>query len=152
MAEVESHRRRDGNFGPIVAWKASGFRQQGDFAMFDPVMIVNVILAAMAVVAGLCSRSFLAALVAGIFLGLIHAGLVVLIGLQAGSLALTELPYLKDGVDMAMNTGHLAFTNARYVAYLVEAGFALLLIVIAGFLVRTLFVLMGLGSRRIVHA
>ncbi len=43
--------------------------------MFDHVMIVNVILAAMAVVAGLCSRSFLAALVAGIFLGLIHAGL-----------------------------------------------------------------------------
>ncbi len=104
---------------------------------------------------GLCSRSFLAALVAGIFLGLIHAGLVVLVGLQAGSLTLTELPYLKDGVDMAMetsNTGHLAFANARYVAYLVEAGLALLLIVIAGFLVRTLFVLMGLGSRRTVHA
>lgn len=120
--------------------------------MFDHVMIVNVILAAMAVVAGLCSRSFLAALVAGIFLGLIHAGLVVLVGLQAGSLTLTELPYLKDGVDMAMNTGHLAFANARYVAYLVEAGLALLLIVIAGFLVRTLFVLMGLGSRRIIHA
>jgi hypothetical protein len=125
--------------------------------MLDHVMIVNVILAAMAAVAGLCSRSFLAALVAGIFLGLIHAGLVVLVGLQAGSLALTELPYLKDGVDMAMealakNAGHLAFANARYIAYLVEAGFALLLIVIAGFIVRTLFVLMGLAPRGTVHA
>lgn len=125
--------------------------------MLDHVMIVNVILAAMAAVAGLCSRSFLAALVAGIFLGLIHAGLVVLVGLQAGSLALTELPYLKDGVDMAMealtkNAGHLAFANARYVAYLVEAGFALLLIVIAGFIVRNLFVLMGLAPRGTVHA
>jgi hypothetical protein len=125
--------------------------------MFDHVMIVNVILAAMAAVAGLCSRSFLAALVAGAVLGLVHAGLVVLVGLQAGSLALTELPYLKDGVDMAMetlamNTGQLTFPKARYVAYLAEAGLALLLIVIAGWIVRTLFVLMGLTSRRTIHA
>jgi hypothetical protein len=120
--------------------------------MLDPVMTVNVILAAMAVIAGLCSRSFLTALVAGVFLGLIHAGLVVLIGLQSGSLALTELPYLKDGVDMAMETlatqPQLTFANARYVAYLVEAGVALLLIVIAGWMIRSLFVLMGLAPKR----
>jgi hypothetical protein len=125
--------------------------------MFDPIMIVNVIFAALALIYGLCSRSFLAALVAGVFLALIHAGLVVLVGLQAGALALTELPYLKDGVDMAMETlaksaGHLAFAKARYVAYLVETGFSLLLIVIAGWIVRSLFVLMGLGSRRAIHA
>lgn len=116
--------------------------------MLEPVMIVNVILAAMAVIAGLCSRSFLTALVAGIVLGLIHAGLVALIGLQSGSFALTELPYLKDGVDMAMQTGHLTFANARYTTYLAEAGLALLLIVIAGWIVRSLFVLMGLAPRR----
>lgn len=121
--------------------------------MFEPIMIVNVILAAFAVIYGLCSRSFLAALVAGLFLGLIHAGLVVLIGLQSGSFALNELPYLKDGVDMAMETltaqiGPLSFANARYVAYLIAAGLALLLIVIAGWLVRTLFVLMGLAPKR----
>jgi hypothetical protein len=109
---------------------------------------VNVILAAIAVIAGLCSRSFLTALVAGIFIGLIHAGLVVLIGLQSGSFALNELPYLKDGVDMAMQTGHLNFANARYVTYLVESGLALLLIVIAGWMVRSLFVLMGLTPKR----
>jgi hypothetical protein len=116
--------------------------------MLDPIVIVNIILAVMAVIAGLCSRSFLTALVAGIFLGLIHAALVVLIGLQSGSFALTELPYLKEGVDMAMETGHLTFANARYVAYLTEAGFALLLIVIAGWIVRSLFVLMGLAPKR----
>jgi hypothetical protein len=116
--------------------------------MLEPVMIVNVILAAIAVIAGLCSRSFLTALVAGIFIGLIHAGLVVLIGLQSGSFALNELPYLKDGVDMAMQTGHLNFANARYVTYLVESGLALLLIVIAGWMVRSLFVLMGLTPKR----
>jgi hypothetical protein len=126
-----------------------------ELAMFDHV--VNVIFAALGAIYGLCSRSFAAALVAGIFLALVHAGLVVLVGLQAGSLTLTELPYLKDGVDMAMetltkNAGHIAFANARYVAYLVEAGFALLLIVISGFVVRSLFVLMGLGSRRTIHA
>jgi hypothetical protein len=119
--------------------------------MLDHVMIVNVILATMAVIAGLCSRSFLAALVAGLFIGLIHAGLVVLIGLQSGSFALTELPYLKDGVDMAMETlakQSLTFANARYVTYLVEAGLALLLIVIAGWMVRSLFLLMGLAPKR----
>jgi hypothetical protein len=120
--------------------------------MLDPIMTVNVILAAMAVIAGLCSRSFLTALVAGVFLGLIHAGLVVLIGLQSGSFALTELPYLKDGVDMAMETlaaqPQLTFANARYVAYLAEAGVALLLIVIAGWVIRSLFVLMGLAPKR----
>jgi hypothetical protein len=120
--------------------------------MFDHVTIVHVIFATLALVYGLCSRSILAALVAGIFLGLIHAGVVVLVGLQAGSLSVTELPYLKDGVDMAMQTGHLTFPNARYVAYLVEAGLALLLIVIAGFLIRTLFVLMGLTPQRPAHA
>ncbi|MGE3990653.1 hypothetical protein [Pseudorhodoplanes sp.] len=116
--------------------------------MLDPIMIANIILAALAVIAGLCSRSFLTALVAGLFLALIHSGLVVLIGLQSGSFAVTELPYLKDGVDMAMETGHLTFANARYVAYLAEAGIALLLIVIAGWIVRSLFVLMGLAPRR----
>jgi hypothetical protein len=120
--------------------------------MLDPIMTVNVILAAMAVIAGLCSRSFLTALVAGVFLGLIHAGLVVLIGLQSGSFALTELPYLKDGVDMVMETlatqPQLTFANARYVTYLVEAGVALLLIVIAGWMIRSLFVLMGLAPKR----
>lgn len=116
--------------------------------MFDHIMIVNVILAALAAIYGLCSRSFGTAIVAGLFLGLIHAGLIVLIGLQSGSLALTELPYLKDGVDMAMQTGHLTFANARYVAYLVGAGLVMLLIVVAGWIVRSLFVLMGLTPQR----
>jgi hypothetical protein len=116
--------------------------------MFDHVMTVNIILAAMAVIAGLCSRSFGAAFVAGIFIGLIHAGLVALVGLQAGSLSLNELPYLKDGVDLAMQSGYLTFANARYVAYLAAAGLALLVIVIAGWIVRSLFVLMGLAPRR----
>jgi hypothetical protein len=121
--------------------------------MLDHIMLVNVILAAMAVIAGLCSRSFLTALVAGVILALIHAGLVVLVGLQSGSFALTELPYLKDGVDMVMDTlatqtGPLTFANARYVAYLAEAGLALLLVVIACWIVRSLFMLMGLKPRR----
>jgi hypothetical protein len=119
--------------------------------MLEPIMIVNVILAAFALVYGLCSRSFLAALVAGLCPALIHAGLVVLIGLQSGSFALTELPYLKDGVDTAMETlatQNLTFANARYVAYLAAAGFVLVLIVIAGWIVRSLFVLMGLAPKR----
>ncbi len=120
--------------------------------MIDHVTIASAVFVFLAAVYGLCSRSFLAALVAGVFLGLIHAGVVVLVGLQAGSLSLTELPYLKDGVDMAMNTGHLTFANARYVAYLAGAGVALLLIVIAGFLIRSLFVLMGLSPQHTAHA
>jgi hypothetical protein len=130
--------------------------QQRDFAMFEPVMIVHLLFAGLAVVFGLCSRSFLTALVAGIFVGLIHAGLVVLVGLQAGLLKLNELPYLKDGVDIAMetlakNAGQFTFANARYVAYLAGAGLILLLIVIAGWFVRTLFVLMGFAPQRTLH-
>jgi hypothetical protein len=121
--------------------------------MPDHIMIVNIILAAFAVIYGLCSRSFLAALVAGVVLGLIHAGLVVLIGLQSGSLTLTELPYLKDGADMAMEfltvqAGQLTFANARYIVYLAETGLALLLIVIVGWMVRSLLVLMGFTPKR----
>jgi hypothetical protein len=131
--------------------KSSRFHPE-EFVMLDHVTLVSAIFVALAAVYGLCSRSFLTALVAGVFLALIHAGLVVLVGLQAGSLSLTELPYLKDGVDLAMQTGHLTFANARYVAYLVEAGLALVLIVLAGFIVRSLFVLMGLSPRRTAHA
>jgi hypothetical protein len=128
--------------------KARPLAEPQELSMLEPIMIVNVILAAFALIYGLCSRSFLAALVAGLFLALIHAGLVALVGLQSGSFALTELPYLKDGVDMAMQTGHLTFANARYAAYLTGAGIVLLLIVIAGFIVRSLFVLMGLAPKR----
>ena len=120
--------------------------------MFDNVMIVNGIMASMAAIYGLCSRAFVAALIAGVLVALLHAGLVVLLGLQAGSLSLTELPYLKDGVDAAMQTGHLTFPNARYVAYLVGAGIALLLLTVAGWIVRALFVAMGFGTRRQIQA
>ena len=124
--------------------------------MLDHVTIVNIVFVALAAVYGLCSRSFLAALVAGLLIGLIHAGVVVLVGLQAGSLSLTELPYLKDGVDMAMETmarqTQFTFANARYVAYLVRAGLALVVVVLAGFVVRKLFVVMGLTPQRPAHA
>ncbi len=125
--------------------------------MLDHVTIVNLIFAGLAAIFGLCSRSFLAALVAGLFVGLIHAGVVLLVGLQAGSLSLVELPYLKDGVDVAMKTlteqtGPLTFAHARYAAYLLQAGLALWLVALAGFFLRTLFVLMGFGSQHTIHA
>ena len=83
----------------------------------------------------------------GLVLALIHAGLVALVGLQSGSFALTELPYLKDGVDMAMRSGYLTFANARFAAYLVAVVLATLIIVVAGYILRWMVVnIVGFGA------
>ena len=95
--------------------------------MIDAVILIDALFAAAAILSGLSSRNALTALVTGLFIGLIHAGLVALVGAQAGKFEIAELPYLGLGVDYLMNTGYLTFAHARYVVYL--AGCALLLLI-----------------------
>lgn len=104
--------------------------------MIDAITLLNAIFAATAVIYGLSSRNFTTALVAGLFTGLIYAGVVALVGAQSGKFELAELPYLKDAVDEAMKTGYLTFAHARYVTYLVLCAFVLLFGTIVAWLVR----------------
>lgn len=104
--------------------------------MIDAVTLIDALFAAAAILGGLSSRNALTALVTGLFIGLIHAGLVALVGAQAGKFELAECPYLKDAVDYAMSTGMFTFANARYVVYLAAAAIALLLATIAAYFVR----------------
>jgi hypothetical protein len=115
--------------------------------MIEPVTFINGLLAIFAILFGLASRNFSTALVAGLFMGLVHAGLIALVAAQTGSTAVKELPYLKDGVDMAMQSGHLTFANARFAAYLVAIVLTTLAVMIVAFIVRWLIVnVIGFGA------
>ena len=123
--------------------------------MIDPVILINAILAAMVVIFGLSSRNFATALVAGLFIGLIHAGLIALVAAQSGSTAIAELPCLKDaidfamkykdGVDLAMKYGTMTLAQLRFATYLVAIALATLIIMVVAYLVRWIIVsLVGL--------
>ncbi len=104
--------------------------------MIDPVLFIHILALTVAVLGGLGSRTFLTSLVTGLFTGLLHAGLIALVGAQAGKFEVAEQPYLNLATDYAMNTGYLNFPNARYVTYLVVCGLALLLVTVAAWIVR----------------
>lgn len=104
--------------------------------MIEPVLFVHVLFAALANLCGLGSRNFATALVTGIFLALIHGGLIALVGAQANKFEIAEQPYLNIATDYAMNTGYLTFPNARYVTYLVVFGLAIVAATIMAWLVR----------------
>ncbi len=115
--------------------------------MIEPVTFINILIGAFAILFGLSSRNVMTALVAGLFMGLIHAGLIALVAAQSGSTAVKELPYLKDGVDKAMQSGYLTFSNARFVAYLAAVVLATLITMIAGYIVRWMVVnVIGFGA------
>ena len=97
----------------------------------NTLLFINALFAAAAVLFGLLSRNFSTSVVTGLFIGLIHAGIVALHGAQAGTVPISDLPYVKDALDAAMSTGYLTFGNARYAAYL--AGAAIVLMVLTSF-------------------
>ena len=102
----------------------------------DIVMFINALFASFAVVFGLSSRNAATALIAGLFIGLIHAGIVALHGAQAGIMPISDLPYVKEALDAAMSTGRLTFSNARYLTYLAGSALVLMAVAIVCYLVR----------------
>jgi len=104
--------------------------------MIDTLTFINALFAGFAIVLGLCSRNFSTSVVTGLFIGLIHAGIVALSGAQSGSTPINELPLVKDALDAAMSTGYLTFNHARYAAYLAGSGIALMAVTIVCYLVR----------------
>jgi hypothetical protein len=106
--------------------------------MIEPILFIHILFAAIALLGGLGSRNFATSIVTGLFTGLIHGGLLALVGAQASKFEISELPYLNIATDTAMNTGYLIFPNARYVTYLVVCGLALLLVTVAAWIVRAI--------------
>lgn len=106
--------------------------------MIEPVLLIHILFAAIAVIGGLGSRTFLTSLVTGLFTGLLHGGLIALVGAQANKFEIAELPYLNLATDyvMAYAGPYLTFPNARYAAYLVVCGFALLVITVVCWILR----------------
>jgi hypothetical protein len=104
--------------------------------MIEPVLFIHILSATLAVLCGLGSRNFATALVSGLFVGLLHGGLIALLGAKANVFEIAEQPHLNIAADYAMNTGYLTFPHARYVTYLVICGLALLLATVAAWIVR----------------
>jgi hypothetical protein len=115
----------------------------------DKFLLINAVIASAAILVGLYSRKFTAALAVWFWLAVVHSGLILLAMGQAGSMAAPELPtlvgqWVDTGVAMAGPYVSLAFANTALVAYFVVTIGILLGLVFAAFLIR--LVLTGLAS------
>jgi hypothetical protein len=104
--------------------------------IMDALLFIHAFFASFAVLLGSVSRNFSTAVVAGLFVGLVHAGIVALRGAQTGTMPISDLPFVAPALDTALNTGYLTFGNGRYVAFLAGGALALMALTIICFLVR----------------
>lgn len=110
--------------------------------MLDAVTLIGLIFGILAVLYGLLSRNFGTAFVAGLFVGVIHAGLVALAVVQSGTgiaalpfsrtaselvMRSREVPVLKDSVDLALQSPYSAMPPAQLAAYLFAGALVLML-------------------------
>ena len=102
----------------------------------NTLLFINALFAASAVLLGLLSRNFATAMVTSLVIGLIHAVIVALHGAQAGTMPISDLPYVAEALDAAIRTGYLTFRNARYISYLAGSAAMLMAVTIACYLVR----------------
>jgi len=119
--------------------------------MLDAVTLIGLIFGVLAVLYGLLSRNFGTALVSGFFVGLIHAGLVALAVVQTGTTVAAlpfshtagelvmrthELPVLKDGIDLVMNSPYFTMPPAQLAAYLLAGALVLMFTLVLLYLVK----------------
>ena len=123
----------------------------------DKYLLINAVIAGSAILVGLYSRKFLAALAAWFWLSVVHSGLILLAMGQAGSMTPPELPMLGDALKMlsqaiepgikwaqtVQTTVPLDFANAALLAYFVATVGILLGLVFAAFIINR--VLTGLA-------
>jgi hypothetical protein len=98
----------------------------------DMILSINAVLAGLALVYGLYSRSFGTALVTGFILALLHTGLIVLAMTATGGL--TEAPCLGQLLDTFMQSGYAGFAHSRTVAYLAGTAAILLIVTVVAFI------------------
>jgi hypothetical protein len=102
----------------------------------NTLLFINGLFASFAVLFGLVGRNVSTAVITGLFVGLIHTGIIALRGAQTGTMPISDLPFVAPALDTALNTGYLTFGNARYVAFLAGSALALMALTIVCFLVR----------------
>lgn len=102
----------------------------------DTLLFIHAVFAGFAVLFGSLSRNFSTAVVTGLVIGLIHAGIVALRGAQTGTTPISDLPYVAQTLDAAMSTGYLTFGDARYATFLAGGALVLMVLTIVCFLVR----------------
>ena len=121
----------------------------------DKYLIINAIVAVAAVLMGLYSHKFTAALAAWFWLAAVHSGLILLVMGQAGSLSVPQLPMLGDvlaiigqavdaGIKFAQAYVPFDFANTALAAYFVATVGILFVLVIASFIISS--ILTGLVS------
>ena len=99
----------------------------------DTILSINAVMAGLALIYGLYSRSLLTALATGFMLALFHTGLILLAMTQSGA-ALTEAPYMGQLLDTFMQSGYAGFAHARTVAYLAGTAATLLIVTLIAFI------------------
>ena len=102
----------------------------------NTLLFIHALFAAATVLFGLLSRNLSTSVVTGLFIGLVHAGIVALHGAQSATTPISDLPYVKDTLETVMSTGYLTFSNARYAAYLAGAAIVLMVLTIVCYLAR----------------
>ena len=101
----------------------------------DKILVINTVIAFSALVAGLYSRTLLTALTAGLWMAVVHSGLILLAMGQAGVTTVTEIPQATAALDALMSSGFADFTQARMVAYFAGSAVGLILLTVAAFFV-----------------
>jgi hypothetical protein len=119
--------------------------------MLDTVTLLGITFGVTAVLYGLLSRNLGTAFVAGFFVGLVHAGLVALAVVQSGTgvaalplshaaselmMRTREVPILKDGVDLAIQSPYFALPPAQLAVYLLAGALLLMFTLVALYLVK----------------
>ena len=116
--------------------------------MINTLTLISALFAGFAIVLGSCSRNFSTALVTGLFIGLIHTGIVALSGAQSGSMPINDCALVKDALDAIMSTGFFTFNNARYAVYLAGSALVLMAVTIICYLVRWIICRIACPSAR----
>jgi hypothetical protein len=99
----------------------------------DTILSINAVLAGLALIYGLYSRSLGVAIGTGFMLALLHTGLIALAMTQSGA-GLTEAPYLGQLLDTFMQSGYAGFAHSRTVAYLAGTAAILLIVTLVAFI------------------
>jgi hypothetical protein len=99
----------------------------------DTILSINAVLAGLALVYGLYSRSLRTAIGTGFILALLHTLMVLLVVAQTGQ-SPTEAPCLGVLLDRFMQSGYAGFAHSRTVAYLCATAAILISVTLVAFI------------------
>jgi hypothetical protein len=116
--------------------------------MIDPITVINCVFGGLAIVFGLSSRRLLTALKAGLLVGLLHVGLVLLAFGQSGTISFYEPAEVRPLLDRAVQlletaaSGYVVVPQPRFVVYLAASLVVLTLVTLVTYVIKWLLVSM----------